>query len=329
MAIQAHTGAVSWLSDSRPAGSGGACIEVYDEGAPPRGCCGKHHFDFTLAAKLERALAWQLSLSRKAPSSSSSAAAYGMFVTSDGRFPGRPMRAKGITSSSAMWDQVSSRMGWKAGYPALRVLGSLVAWRELAAAGLVAPAGVSEGLVQSVKDDIMAQLGQPDGTLLSWRSCELQEGAAMPPLGLPSSSCDRDDPHAPHQRNFDLGFVPDHAMAVKLGVIKPRVLLEMMPKIRHKSGHRLVIKPFEDQYMGGLIMVDSEKWKFVTPNGFAEARPDQTGWSQVFEQRTDGPGSYDNHEQNGGRLFSTSKLVLEAGLYPERVQLKTSRSSGK
>jgi hypothetical protein len=26
-------------------------------------------------------------------------------------------------------------MGWKAGYPALRALGSLVAWRELATAG--------------------------------------------------------------------------------------------------------------------------------------------------------------------------------------------------
>jgi hypothetical protein len=55
----------------------------------------------------------------------------------------------------------------------------------------------------------------------------------------------------------------------------------------------------------------------VTPDGFAEARPDQTGWSQVFGNRTDGPGNYNNHEQNGGRLFSVSKLVLEAVLYPE------------
>ena len=34
---------------------------------------------------------------------------------------------------------------------------------------------------------------------------------------------------------------------------------------------------------------------------------------------TDGPGNYDNHEQNGGRLFSVSKMVLEALMYPEAV----------
>ena len=338
VAVQTYTGKVRWLSDSTPIWSGGARTEVYDEGDPPRGCCGKHAFGSTLAVKLERALAWQLNLSRKASSSNSSrnrdsnsssssssnsnssasASSYGMFVTADARFSGRPMRAKGITSSSAMWDQV--RMGWKAGYPALRVLGSLVAWRELAAAGLVAPAGVSEELVQSVKDDIVVQLGQADGTLLSWRSCEVQEGVAMPPSGLRSSSCDRDDPRGGDQRSFDLGFVPDHALAVKLGVINRDVLLGMMPKIRHRSGHRLAIKRFEDQYMGGLIMVDSEKWNFVTERGFAEARPDQTGWSQVFdpsENRTDGPGNYNMAEQNGGRLFSVSKMILEATLYPE------------
>jgi hypothetical protein len=313
VAVQTQTGSVTWLSDSSPASSGGARTEVYDEGAVPKGCCGKHEINSTLAGKLERAMAWQLNLSRKGSSANSSD--IGMFVTADGRFSGQPVRAKGVTSSSAMWDQV--RMGWKAGYPALRVLGSLVAWRELAAAGLVAPAGVSEELVQSVRDDIVAQLGQPDGTLLSWRSCEVQEGVTLPPSGLPSSSCDRDDPHAPHQRSFDLGFVPDHALAVKLGVIKPHVLLDMMPKIRHKSGHRLAIKPFEDQYMGGFIMVDSEKWTLVN-NGFALPSPEQTGWSQVFAPpRTDGPGNFNNHEQNGGRLFSVSKMVLEAVLYPE------------
>ncbi len=31
--------------------------------------------------------------------------------------------------------------------------------------------------------------------------------------------------------------------------------------------------------------------------------------------RNDGPGNFDNHEQNGGRLFSVSKLVLEAVIY--------------
>ena len=51
-----------------------------------------------------------------------------------GRFPGKPMRTKGIrlTPSSAMWGQVG--VGWKADYPALRVIaiGSLVAWQPLA-----------------------------------------------------------------------------------------------------------------------------------------------------------------------------------------------------
>lgn len=41
-------------------------------------------------------------------------------------------------------------------------------------------------------------------------------------------------------------------------------------------------------------------------------------YQQVFAPpRTDGPGNYDNHEQNGGRLFSVSKFVLEAVVYPE------------
>ena len=65
-------------------------------------------------------------------------------------------------------------------------------------------------------------------------------------------------------------------------MIKPEVLLRMMPKIRHRSGHRLATIGFEQQYQGGLVMVDSEKWSFVDKDGFAEARPDQTGWSQVF-----------------------------------------------
>jgi hypothetical protein len=77
----------------------------------------QHAINSTLASKLERALAWQLSLSRKNNASRTTATrtgsgdSYGMFVTADGRFSGRPLRAKGITSSSAMWDQI--RMGWK------------------------------------------------------------------------------------------------------------------------------------------------------------------------------------------------------------------------
>ena len=89
-----------------------------------------------------------------------------------------------------------------------------------------------------------------------------------------------------------------------------------------------------------------------------EARPDQTGWSQVTDllgvalllsphstsssththiphlkalsaisspqvfapPRTDGPGNFGNHEQNGGRLFSVSKMVFEACLYPEAAE---------
>lgn len=274
IAMQASSGEVAWLSDSSPATSGGARTEVYDEGEAPRGCCDKHAGNFTLSAKLEAAMAWQLSLSRKSNGS------YGMFITDDGRFNGMPKRASGITSSSAMWDQV--RMGWKAGYPALRTLGSLVAWRELAVAGLVATAGVTEEVVESVRKDIFTQLGQPaDGTLLSWRSCEVQDGPPTPPSNLPSSSCDRDDPNAPHQRSFDLRSVPDHALAVKLGVIKPEVLQKMLPKIRHKSGHRLAIKRFEDQHMGGFIMVDSEKWDCVDENGFATPKAGCKGWGQV------------------------------------------------
>ena len=56
------------------------------------------------------------------------------------------------------------------------MLGSLVAWRELIAAGLVSdgPSGsghaVTEDVVDSVRKDIFNQIGQPaDGTLLSWR----------------------------------------------------------------------------------------------------------------------------------------------------------------
>ena len=61
--------------------------------------------------------------------------------------------------------------------------------------------------------------------------------------------------------------------------------------------------------------------KFVDKNGFAEARVDQTGWSQVFAPpRTDGPGNFGNNGQNGGRLFSTSKQILEAVLYPEAAE---------
>ena len=88
------------------------------------------------------------------------------------------------------------------------MLGSLLAWRELAAAGLVAAAGVDEPMLAAVRADILKQLGQADGTLLTWRSCHAQKGAQTPPSGLPSSSCDRDDPAAPDQLSFDLGFVP-------------------------------------------------------------------------------------------------------------------------
>jgi hypothetical protein len=354
---------------------------VYDEGDEPKGCCGKHAFNSSLANKLEQALGWQLRLSKQATNmtkdsestntsagramnettGSATGTGYGMFVTADGRFCGVPARARGITSSSAMWDQV--RMGWKAGYPALRVLESLIAWRDLAAAGLVENTTtttttssttaattiasklgdkrkkqqktsvgpgtvehvpverVSAELVEDVKNDIAAQLVQPDGTLLTWRSCYQQGGAPSAPSQLPSSSCDRDDPHAANQHSYDLGFVPDHALAVKLGVIPPAVLLKMMPFIRHNSGHRLAIKSFESNNNSGpLIMVDSEKWKYVDADGYAEARNDQTGWSQIFRPpRADGPGNYGNHEQNGGRLFSVSKMVYEATMYPEAV----------
>jgi len=50
-----------------------------------------------------------------------------------------------------------------------------------------------------------------------------------------------------------------------------QVLRKMLPKVRHKSGHRLAVKRFEDQHMGGFIMVDSEKWSLVDKNGFAQA----------------------------------------------------------
>eukprot|EP01043_Picozoa_sp_COSAG02_P037955 COSAG02_NODE_2890_length_7797_cov_5.830346_2_plen_491_part_00 len=153
VAVQASAGDVAWVSDSQPLHTGGARTEVYDEGEAPRGCCGKHAFNFTLSSKLEQALQWQLKLSQRTDGS------FGMFVTADGRFNGVPKRASGITSSSAMWDQV--RMGWKAAYPSLRVLGSLVSWRELAAAGLVSTAGVTEEVVVQVRADIVAQLGQP------------------------------------------------------------------------------------------------------------------------------------------------------------------------
>lgn len=219
-----------------------------------------------------------------------------------------------------MWDQV--RMGWKAAYPALRVLESLHAWRELEVTGLVERSitdtpRVTQQLLDSVKMDIVAQLGQSDGTLLTWRSCTRQAGPSSPPSGLQGSSCDRDDPHATDQHSYDLGFVPDHALAVKLGVIPSKVLLRMMASIRHRSGHRLAVKSFESND-APLIMVDSEKWKYLDSDGYAEARPDQAGWAQVFRPpRTDGPGNYGNHEQNGGRLFSVSKLIFEATLYPE------------
>lgn len=121
VALQARTNvAVAWLSDSNPADSGGSRTEVYDEDAAPRSCCGSHAINSTLAAKLESALAWQLELSRKGSAKrGNKSTGYGMFVTADARFSGQPLRAKGITSSSAMWDQI--RMGWKAAYPALRV----------------------------------------------------------------------------------------------------------------------------------------------------------------------------------------------------------------
>jgi hypothetical protein len=153
IAVQASAGDVAWVSDSQPLQTGGARTEVYDEGEAPRGCCGKHALNFTLSSKLEQALQWQLKLSQRTDGR------YGMFVTEDGRFNGMPKRASGITSSSAMWDQV--RMGWKAAYPSLRVLGSLVSWRQLAAAGLVSTAGVTEQVVAQVREDIVAQLGQP------------------------------------------------------------------------------------------------------------------------------------------------------------------------
>eukprot|EP00935_MAST-01C_sp_MAST-1C-sp1_P001214 g1214.t1 len=324
---------VGWLSDSSPASSGGARVEVYDETDAPKDCCGKHAFNGSLAAKLEQALVWELEQSKRAATKSknvtgtrtnAAAPSYGMFVTPDARFSGVPARAKGITSSSAMWDQV--RMGWKAAYPALRVLGSLHAWRSLEAARLVSPplspAGgrinVSDELLQAVQDDLTLQLGKPDGSLLTWRSCTQQNGPPSPPSGLPSSSCDRDDPHT-NQPAYDLGFVPDHALAVKLGVVSPEVLLNMLGQIRHNSGHRLATKSFEDNN-APLIMVDSEKWSSVDADGYAHAQANQSGWSQVFRPpRTDGPGNYGNHEQNGGRLFSVSKFVFEAMVYPEAV----------
>jgi hypothetical protein len=100
VALRASAGDVGWLSDSQPKRSGGARTEVYDEGELPRGCCAKHAFNSTLSARLEAALRWQLGLSQRKDGS------YGMFVTADGRFNGMPKRASGITSSSAMWDQV-------------------------------------------------------------------------------------------------------------------------------------------------------------------------------------------------------------------------------
>lgn len=57
---------------------------------------------------------------------------------------------------------------------------------------------------------------------------------------------------------------------MKLGLISRDILIKMMPKIRHKSGHRLAVKRFEDQHMGGFIMVDSEKWSLVDDHGFAQ-----------------------------------------------------------
>jgi hypothetical protein len=180
---------------------------------------------------------------------------------------------------------------------ALRVLESLVAWQDLAAAGLVANASgaagahdaelVSTELLKDVKNDIITQLGQPGGTLLTWRSCSEQKGAPSKPSNLATSSCDRDDPDSANQHSYDLGFVPDHALAAKLGVIGTGVLLNMIPAIRNGSvarlGHKLATKSFESNNNSGpLIMVDSEKWKYVDADGYADARADQTGWSQIF-----------------------------------------------
>jgi hypothetical protein len=46
----------------------------------------------------------------------------------------------------------------------------------------------------------------------------------------------------------------------------------------------------------------------------ADAHP-----SWRFSLGADGPGNFGNHEQNGGRLFSVSKMILEATMYPEAV----------
>ena len=54
--LEKVAGEVAWLSDSRPAASGGARTEVYDEGEAPRGCCSKYAGNFTLSAKLEQNL---------------------------------------------------------------------------------------------------------------------------------------------------------------------------------------------------------------------------------------------------------------------------------
>jgi hypothetical protein len=79
--------------------------------------------------------------------------------------------------------------------------------------GLVSAAGVTEEVVKSVREDIATQLGQPDGTLLTWRSCEEQNGPSTPPSNLPSSSCDRDDPKVRKRQCSQFSTVVSFAVA--------------------------------------------------------------------------------------------------------------------
>lgn len=156
--------------------------------------------------------------------------------------------------------------------------------------------------------DIRRQLQKPDGTLNTWVSCETQQ------LGL--STCPIESPQGDGQVAYDLSFLPDHALAVQTKVLPNSVFLPLVQRSRFQGGHRLNLRSIEDTGAPAIVY-DSERWTYVDDDGFALPLLNQTGWSQVFRHRLDGPGNYGNSEQNGGRLWSTSTTIFQATLYPE------------
>lgn len=215
----------------------------------------------------------------------------------------------------------------------LRYLESLLAYQEMQAAGLVPASSPSSSelaaIIGQVRSAIGARFGlTSSGGFVSWYGCLCANDTSISCTANDVSPTTSGNNNGANQciQQWDLGFLPAQALAVKLGVpVGPQsgggsagavaALAKMRDAARVVPGQfRTNVNPFES--VSPMLWLASDRWNYKTPQGFAIREASQTGDWMIFDPSAgpaDGNGNYGTQEENGGALLSTTAFVLEAG----------------